>query len=157
MRSSIPELEEEVMNKYSTPTTRVSRHAIVVPSPIYTTSSFPILRQLYHKLLFPTYDNKEDALSLFNRCKQCFRGQQTPNTKQVWYASFHLIGGTQQCYMCMTRIRLSLTMRTLHVASTSALCLRHDVIHQRAGILILAPSMTTRSASWTSGAHWDTR
>jgi hypothetical protein len=56
-----------------------------------------------HKLNFLTYDDKEDPLSWINRCEQFFRGQKTPETEQVWYASYHLTGGAQQWYMRLTQ------------------------------------------------------
>ena len=38
-----------------------------------------------------------------NRCEQFLRGHKTPETEQVWYASYHLIGGPQQWYMRLTQ------------------------------------------------------
>jgi hypothetical protein len=38
-----------------------------------------------------------------NRCEQFFRDQKTLETEQVWYASYHLIGGAQQWYMCLAQ------------------------------------------------------
>jgi hypothetical protein len=49
------------------------------------------------KLEFPTYDGKGDPLPWLNRC-ETFRGQKTPETRKVWYASLHLIGDAQLWY-----------------------------------------------------------
>jgi hypothetical protein len=64
--------------------------------------SFPVLTPRIHKLNFLTYDDKEDPLPWINRYEQFFRGQKTPETEQVWYASYHLTGGAQQWYMHLT-------------------------------------------------------
>jgi hypothetical protein len=52
-----------------------------------------------HKLAFPTYDGKEDPIPWLNRCEQFFKGQRTPKSEKIWYASYHLTGTAQQCYM----------------------------------------------------------
>nr|ABG89853.1 unknown [Phyllostachys edulis] len=56
-----------------------------------------------HKLLFPTFDGKEDPLGWLNRCEQFFRCQQTPESDKVWLASYHLVGSAQQWYYQLER------------------------------------------------------
>jgi len=46
----------------------------------------------YHKLVFPTYDGKEDPLGWLNKCEQFFNGHQTRHQDRVWLASYHLTG-----------------------------------------------------------------
>lgn len=50
------------------------------------------------KLEFPTYDGKGDPLPWLNRCETFFRGQKTPESRRVWYASLHLLGDAQLWY-----------------------------------------------------------
>lgn len=57
----------------------------------------------FHKLLFPTYDGKEDPLSWLNRCEQFFQGQRTMEEEKVWLASYHMTGVAQQWYYRLER------------------------------------------------------
>ena len=50
----------------------------------------------FHKLSFPTYDDKDDPLGWLNKCEQFFYGQQTRHADRVWLASYHLTGTAQQ-------------------------------------------------------------
>lgn len=61
--------------------------------------SFPVLTPHIHKLVFLTFDGKEDPLPWINRCEQFFRGQKMPAIEQVWYALYHQTGDAQQWYM----------------------------------------------------------
>jgi len=49
----------------------------------------------FHKLSFPTYDDKEDPLGWLNHCESFFRGQLTREADKVWLASFHMTGSAQ--------------------------------------------------------------
>ena len=49
----------------------------------------------YHKLVFPTFDGKEDPLGWLNKCEQFFNGHQTRHADRVWLASYHLTGVAQ--------------------------------------------------------------
>lgn len=52
-----------------------------------------------HKLSFPTFDGKDDdPLGWLSHCEQFFRGQQTPESEKVWFASFHLTSSVQLWY-----------------------------------------------------------
>ena len=55
----------------------------------------------YHKLVFPTYDGKEDPLGWLNKCEQFFNGHQTRHQDRVWLASYHLTGVAQQWYLVL--------------------------------------------------------
>jgi len=55
----------------------------------------------YHKLMFPTYDGKEDPLGWLNKCEQFFNGHQTRHQDRVWLASYHLTGVAQQWYLVL--------------------------------------------------------
>lgn len=68
------------------------------PSP----GSFHVLIPHLHKFNLPAHDDKEDPLPWINRCEQLSRGENTPETEQAWYASFHLTGGVQQGYVRTT-------------------------------------------------------
>jgi hypothetical protein len=45
-----------------------------------------------HKLLFLTYDDKEDPLPWLNQCDQLFRIQATEDVGKVFLASFYMTG-----------------------------------------------------------------
>jgi hypothetical protein len=45
-----------------------------------------------HKLLFPTYGDREDPLAWLNRCDQFFHIQSTAEADKVFLATFHMIG-----------------------------------------------------------------
>lgn len=53
----------------------------------------------YHKLMFPTFDGKEDPLGWLNKCEQFFHGHQMHHADWVWLASYHLTGVAQQWYL----------------------------------------------------------
>jgi hypothetical protein len=53
---------------------------------------------MYHKLHFPKFDVSYDPLSWLNRCENYFCVCQTPDHKQVSYASFHLLDNAQLWY-----------------------------------------------------------
>ena len=55
----------------------------------------------YHKLVFPTFDGKEDPLGWLNKCEQFFQGHQTRHADRVWLASYHLTGVAQQWYLVL--------------------------------------------------------
>ncbi|XP_066389781.1 uncharacterized protein [Miscanthus floridulus] len=55
----------------------------------------------YHKLVFPTFDGKEDPLGWLNKCEQFFNGHQTRHADRVWLASYHLTGVAQQWYLVL--------------------------------------------------------
>ena len=101
--STIPEIADGLESKLFTDSTEAPK--INLPPPFLyqgtLPGSFPVLTPRLHKLNFPTYDGKEDPLPWINCCEQFFRGQKTPETEQVWYASYHLTGGAQQWYMCL--------------------------------------------------------
>jgi hypothetical protein len=65
-------------------------------------SSMPLTHDLtlpkFAKLEFPQFDGKEDPLAWITRCEQFFKGQGTPETSQVWLASFHLTGDAHLWY-----------------------------------------------------------
>lgn len=83
--------------KPETPTT--NNLPLPYPYPKTPPGSFPFLMLRIHKLSFHTFDGKEDPLPWLNRCEQFFKGQNMPETEEVWYASYHLTGGTQWWYM----------------------------------------------------------
>jgi hypothetical protein len=99
MSSAIPEivddLEDKLFNDLHKPEPPKTNLPPPYPYPGTQPGSFPVLTPRIHKLNFPTYDGKEDPLLWINRCEQFFRGQKTPETEQVWYASYHLTGGAQ--------------------------------------------------------------
>jgi hypothetical protein len=49
-----------------------------------------------HKLLFPTYDGKDDPLPWLNRCGQFFRIQATEDAGKVFLTSFYMTGDAAQ-------------------------------------------------------------
>jgi hypothetical protein len=57
----------------------------------------------YPKLLFPTYEGKEDPLDWLNKCERFFRAQLTKPADRVWLASYHLSGTASQWYMLLER------------------------------------------------------
>jgi hypothetical protein len=57
----------------------------------------------YHKLLFPTYEGKEDPLGWINRCERFFQAQLTREADKVWLASFHLTRTAQHWYYILER------------------------------------------------------
>jgi hypothetical protein len=57
----------------------------------------------YPKLLFPTYEGKEDPLDWLNKCERFFRAQLTKPADRVWLASYHLSGTTSQWYTMLER------------------------------------------------------
>jgi hypothetical protein len=49
-----------------------------------------------HKLLFPTYDDKDDPLPWLNRCGQFFQIQATEDVGKVFLTSFYMTGDAAQ-------------------------------------------------------------
>jgi hypothetical protein len=74
------------------------------------------------RLEFPCFDGKEDPLPWLNRCETFFRGQGTPEDRQMWYAAMHLTDAAQLWYA-----RLKLT------AGTPSWRRFVQLVHQRFG------------------------
>jgi hypothetical protein len=56
-----------------------------------------------HKLLFPTYDGKDDPLPWLNRCGQFFRIQATEDVGKVFLASFYMTGDAAQWFTLLEK------------------------------------------------------
>jgi hypothetical protein len=62
-----------------------------------------------HKLLFPTYDGKDDPLPWLNRCGQFFRIQAAEDAGKVFLASFYMMGNTAQWFTLLEKNQGTLT------------------------------------------------
>jgi hypothetical protein len=56
-----------------------------------------------YKLLFPTYDGKDDPLSWLNRCDQFFRIQATEDAGKVFLVSFYMMGDLAQWFALLDK------------------------------------------------------
>jgi hypothetical protein len=56
-----------------------------------------------HKLLFPTYDGKDDPLPWLNRCSQFFRIQAIEDVGKVFLASFYMTGDAAQWFALLEK------------------------------------------------------
>jgi hypothetical protein len=61
-----------------------------VTTTIAKPGSFPVLLPRIRKLVFPTFDDKEDPLTWLNRCEQFFKGKNMPENEKVWCASYDM-------------------------------------------------------------------
>jgi hypothetical protein len=130
--SAIPEHGDEVSSKLFDAANKVEAPKMMLPPPYpypgTPPGSFSVLTTKIHKLSFPTFNGKEHPLSWLNCCEQLFRGQKTPKTGQVWYASYPLTRGANNGTYVSCRIGQWRIGHILPDVSTSASALLPAII-----------------------------